>query len=252
MLLALAGCATEASSKHELDELKAEVHSAREENARLSRRLERLELDGTMRSVRGAPTAASEVKREAVPELTVVKLKPKTEPAPALATQVSVVEPEPDRVEELIEAARSEKSDTEQLDPSIGDAMFEQGLAALKTGNLEGGVQRLQQLVAEMPRHPKADNALYFSGVGLFGQGDFAGAAGTLERLIAEYPAGDAVVEGLLKLGDCRLRLHQPRDAKAAFDKVVKGYPGTAAAAIAVQRLTALNKSKGSTNTGSP
>ena len=57
------------------------------------------------------------------------------------------------------------------------------------------------------------------------------------ERVINQYPAGDAVIDSMLKLADCRMKLKGPREARATWEKIVATYPGTAAATQAQARL---------------
>lgn len=250
-----ASCATTpgASATPELDELKAEIRALREDNARLEKRLDRVELHGSLGTRPPAsgtapiklpeptPSAAS---GEGMPSLTVVKLKPKKDAAPKIATATPVVEPSSDAVEQLKKAAAAPAADqSADLDPDIGDAFYEQGLAALKTGNVEGGIADLQRFAADSPRHPHADNAIYFVGLGQMGLNDFDGAARSFEEVITRYPAGDAVLDSLLKLGECRVRLNKPADARVVYQKIVSSYPGTTAATAAKARLTSLTGS---------
>jgi TolA-binding protein len=55
---------------------------------------------------------------------------------------------------------------------------------------------------------------------------------------VAQYPAGDAVLDSMLKLADCRVKLNRPAEARATWQKIVNSYPGTSAAAQAQARLT--------------
>ncbi len=237
----LVSCASQAPSQAELSSLRAELRSLQEENVRLARRVERLEA-GRAASAAGGPGSAAAGPRE-VPSLTVVKLKPKSDPAPKLSVSVPVVEPEADVVAEILEAPPSgpsrPQSGSHAGDPSL-DAEFGEGLAALRTGNVSGGIARLQRFAAQNPRHPKADNALYFAGVGLMAQSDFEEAAGTFERLLSSYPASDEAQAAMLKLAQCRVRLKNAREARAVYTQVVNKYPGSAAANEATQRLAAL------------
>ena len=262
-LCALTACATTGSAQSsELAELKAEVRAMRATQARLEKRLERVELHASVSQSRAsnaaaqardastpaAPAAASS--GYGTPELSVVKLKPRNEPAPPLPTRVAVVEPTPDDMEMFISSAPEGDSapatadasePQEEPDSAVLEAEFEQAVAALRTGNVEGGVTRLQAFAEEHPRHPRADNALYFSGLGQMGLKDFTSAVKSFERLIAQYPAGDAVLDGMLRLAECRLRLNQKDDARALYTRILTQFPGTAAATQAEQRLASLS-----------
>lgn len=244
--------------KAELSDVRAEVKALREENARLARRVERVEIDLAVKKASSSSPAPGKPGRPAgpasaeIPSLTVVKLKPKVEPPPPLNTSVSVVEPSPDVLEALASApagrgdglaATVGDDDGPSEDPALADGEFDQGLQALRTGNVEGGVDKLKQFARDHPRHAKADNALYFASVGMIGLGDLEGAAATLEAMLREYPAGDAVSDAMLKLAECRARQSRARDAKTIYSEVIQRYPGTAAASQAEQKLAQLLRS---------
>ncbi len=245
---ALTACATTASNA-ELDELRSELRAMRQENARLEKRLDRVELHATVAPLRGpasAPASAPAAVPEnsaALPALTVVKMKPRQQAAPKLATQTSIVEPSPEVLEALKTSVEADPPSDTDLDADVGDAFYEQGVSALKTGNVAGGILELQKFAAESPRHPHADNALYFIGLGLMGLKDFEGAAKSFEDVVQKYPAGDAVLESMLKLGECRVRLNKPADARVVYQKIVASYPGTTAATAARARLSSLTGS---------
>jgi len=229
--LVLVACASQGPSQAELSSLRAELRSLQEENTRLARRVERLEAGRAVSAAGGSAASPREV-----PSLTVVKLKPKSDPAPKLNVSVPVVEPDADVMAEILEASPP----APRADNSSLDAEFGEGLAALRTGNISGGVARLKRFAAQNPRHPKADNALYFAGVGHMAQSDFEEAAGTFERLLSSYPASDEAQAAMLKLAECRVRLKNAREARAVYTQVVNKYPGSAAANEATQRLAAL------------
>jgi tol-pal system protein YbgF len=172
----------------------------------------------------------------------VIKLKPRTDPATRIDVGVTVVEPSPEILHDLPASARESAPAVETgVAAPGGEADFEQGVAALRTGNVEGGVTRLLAFASAHPKHAKADNALYFAGIGQMGLERYDEAARTFERLLTDHPAGDAVQDGMLRLAECRIHLNQVQDAKAVYAKVVASYPGTAAASQAEQRLGTLH-----------
>ncbi|HLL02792.1 MAG TPA: tetratricopeptide repeat protein [Myxococcaceae bacterium] len=262
-LCALAACATDSATQAEMAALRAELRSMREQQTRMGDRLERLERSTSVSRARNVQPPASTAKpssqapatpagakpgarpRESaveVPDLTVVKLKPKNDPAPSLPTRVPVVEPDDEQAEMFVSASpESSEPAAEAMNIEALDAEFEKSMSALRTGNVELGVTKLQAFAEQYPRHPKADNALYFSGLGRMGLKDFATAATLFERLIETYPAGDAVLDGMLRLAECRVKLNQKDDARALYTRVITQFPGTAAATQAEQRLASLS-----------
>ncbi|MGV3619197.1 MAG: tetratricopeptide repeat protein [Archangium sp.] len=235
------------------------MRALRAENARLESRVEKLESEKMLAGIRApAPKPAAMSARpspqssaDALPPLAVVKLKPKREAPPKLDTSVAVNEPEEavelytDQNNPLTKASSPSQPNAEpdEADLAMADAQFERGLEMMKTGNGESGVAQMQQFVSDWPRHPKADNALYFAGLALAAEKDFEKASGLFERVLAQYPAGDAVLDSMLKLADCRQRLNKTREARATWEKIVTNYPGTAAATQAQARLSSASAS---------
>ncbi|MBI3185773.1 MAG: tetratricopeptide repeat protein [Myxococcales bacterium] len=220
--------------------LKTQVQALKDQNARIEKRLDRLEL---REAVRSRPASSERKPKEEVPSLTVVRLKPKPNAAPKISTSVEVVEPMSEELEALSPPPQ-EPERGDEVDLAQGEAIFESGVAALKTGNVAGGVDRLQSFAAQNPKHPKADNAIYFTGVGLMGLNDYEDAATAFEKLISSYPASDAVVEAQLRLAECRARLGRTAEAREAYEKLVREHPGTAAAAQATARLATLKEDR--------
>jgi tol-pal system protein YbgF len=264
-LCALCACATNSATQTELAALRAELRAMREQQTRMGDRLERLERSTSVSRARStqppatagkpaqAPAASSAAKPGGkpqetaveVPDLTVVKLKPKNEPAPSLPTRVAVTEPDEDQMEMFVSSSPESSESASEPEAPVNnealDAEYEQSMSALRTGNVQLGVTKLQAFAAQNPRHSKADNALYFSGLGQMGLKDFASAAVLFETLIQTYPAGDAVLDGMLRLAECRVKLNQPDDARALYTRVITQFPGTAAATQAEQRLASLS-----------
>jgi tol-pal system protein YbgF len=225
-------------------ELRSELAAIRKSQSVLEERLFALENERAIRRQKAPPP---EVTAEAappaptptleVPSLHVVKLKPKSIPAPPLETAIPVVEPSPTTL-----SAIAEDNAVEEKDLSLLEADFQKALSALRTGSVEGGAKTLLEFAHENPKNPRADDALYFSAYGQMGLGKYAEAASLLEELLHKYPAGDVVADALLKLAECQLKLQKPLQARALLSQVLSQYPGTAAAGQAEHRLAALTK----------
>lgn len=244
--IALGACAAPtAAGPAPGSELMAELRALRADHARLEQRIERLEREKVVS--RAPPAAAPKVDAAPAPEparaagaeipqLTVVKLKPKKEHAAKLETAIEVQEPAETELESL--KAQLEADEKARANDDVADLAYEKAMTALKTGNVAGGVMALMRLAADNPRHPRADNALYFAGLGMLGLNNLAEA----ERLFAQvadlYPAGDAVQDAMLKLAECRLKLNRPKEARAVYEQLVAEFPGSAAASQAQLRLT--------------
>jgi TolA-binding protein len=219
-------------------ELRSELRALRERAEKLEARLALLEERSAARSMAEDATASS---RDEMPALTVVKLKPKRQAPPPLATRTKVVEPSQETLEEIASAEPVlAVHELPAEDPAILEVKYEDAVAALRVGNVEGGVGKLEQFAEANRKHPKADNALYFAGIGRMGLQDYAGAAQLFESLLQKYPAGDAVLDGMLKLAECHVRLRRAADARTLYARIVASYPGTAAATQAEQQLSSL------------
>lgn len=242
--LALVGCVTDVVTRAEHTEVLSSLRALRAENSRLEARMERLEAEKKVVVSRSsaAMTQVAGSAPDALPPLTVIKMKPRKESAPRLNTAVEISEP----AEALTQEFKADPP--EEVDASLAEGQFERGLGMMKTGNSEAGIAQMQQFVTDWPRHPKADNALYFSGIAFLAVKDFEHANVQFERVINHYPAGDAVIDSMLKLADCKLKLKGPREARAVWEKIVSGFPGTTAATQAQARLS----SSSQTPVGSP
>ncbi|MBL8922552.1 MAG: tetratricopeptide repeat protein [Myxococcaceae bacterium] len=238
----------------------ASVRALRAENARLEGRLERVEHE--LKVARLAPaapakkveapgeTAAASTPSVAapvavptlqeVPALTVVKLKPKKEAPPRISTEIEVVEPPPAVALNAPDAAEP----TDEAEAAAVEQQYASGVELLKTGNPEGGIAVLQQFARDWPRHPRADNALFYAAVGLMAAREYKEAETVLEQALRQYPAGDATLDALVKLAECRTRLNRQADARATWEKIVTNYPGTQAATLAQSRLAAAPQKK--------
>jgi len=259
MSAALCACATEQVSRAEHVELLASVRALRAENARIEARLEAMEAslkgkgpatgrptagasNAPASSVSGSTSALAVAPRDEVPTLTVVKLKPRKETAPKLSTEVEVVEPPVAIVDELAPAVELPADPPDSTENAYLEQQYLQGVDALKTGNAQGGITMLQQFARDWPKHPRADNALYYAAVGLMAAREFKDAETVLEQAIRQYPAGDATLDSMMKLAECRSRLNRQADARATWEKIVANYPGTQAATLAQSRLASASQ----------
>lgn len=262
MSAALCACATDQVTRAEHAELLASVRALRADNARLESRLDRMEQEqknarvlparpvtSSGATVSSGNTAAGNAvssgnttaPAQELPALTVVKLKPKKEAAPKLATEVEVVEP-PAAILTNENVSSAENEQLDQMEAAAIDQQYQSGVDLLKTGNPEGGIAALQQFARDWPKHPHADNALFYAAVGLMAGREFKEAENVLEQTIRQYPAGDATLEALVKLAECRARLNRQADARATWEKIVANYPGTQAATLAQSRLASASQ----------
>jgi tol-pal system protein YbgF len=241
--LALSACATnDSAGRQELASLRNEVAAMRLENQQLENRVGLLEDRQALASAASPRGPSAQPEEPAAgdrqPPLTVIKLKPRQDPAPPIDTSTAIVEPSDDQYAEI--SVTPEPASTAVAKPdvtAVGDAEYEKGMEALRTGNIAGGIDRLERFADAHPQSSLSDNALYYAGIGHASLEDYEGAAKDFGQVLERYPAGDSVAETMLKLAECRIRLHQPDDARALYGRIAKDFPGTAAASTAQQRL---------------
>jgi len=239
--LCAVGCASDAASKSEVRTLQASVKQLQDENLKLLERVQALEADhaaaraGARQPLGPLLAAASTASGTEMPSLAVVKLKPRA--APPIDVRTPVQEPDGELVAAL---SRSSTAAADAPDATQLDGEFAQAQEALRTGNLGGGVERMERFAETHPRDPRADDALYLAALGELGQDEPARAARLLETVLQRYPAGDVVQQSMLKLADCRIRLKQPAEARALLARIVTTFPGTPAATEAEARLARL------------
>ena len=116
--------------------------------------------------------------------------------------------------------------------PSGPDA-FDDGVAALAANDPAAAVTHLERFLASAPRDRRADNAGLALGEAFALQQMPGRALQAWERVATDYTAGDAVPDALLRYGETCRTLGRGAAAQAAFERLVRDYPGTEAAARA-------------------
>ena len=182
----------------------------------------------------------------AVPGLTVIKLEPPRaekgrgapatqakaqKKAPAVATAVPLVEPDPARLDALARKGGGQ---------DLGTAAE----AELQAARRKAGLDRahgLEDFVARYPRHPQAAAALVEAGAA-YQDGGRPDASCTLaRRAVEEYPAGAAIGDALERLAACESRGGDAAAEKKLLTRLVTQFPGTPAAQRAGDRLAAFS-----------
>ena len=92
------------------------------------------------------------------------------------------------------------------------------------------------------PTSPLADNAQYWLAETRYVQQDFSSALPEFEKVINVYPDSAQVPGAVLKIGFCYYELERWDDARIALERVVREYPDTTAARLAVQRLELISQ----------
>jgi tol-pal system protein YbgF len=95
------------------------------------------------------------------------------------------------------------------------------------------------------PQSALAANAQYWLAETHYVQREFAAALPEFQKVIDTYPRSDKIADSLLKIGYCNYELQRWNEARTALQRVMREYPGTTAAQLAVTRLERLEQETG-------
>jgi tol-pal system protein YbgF len=113
---------------------------------------------------------------------------------------------------------------------SAADTLYQAGFEKYQTGDLDGAVVALYEVVVNFPTDPARERAQFLVGEIFFTQKDYRGAVGELESLVAAVPGGSRVPDALLKIGMAQRALGEDARAKRAWEHLVKEHPNSGAA----------------------
>jgi len=220
----------------ELRELHGQIETLQQHNDQLRAavRSQYLDLDDRMQALERAPGPAADLSTPATAEPdeqdTIVSLAtPATSPAVAAAA--------PEHV------ANNDAADSAP-DPAQERARYDSAFDALKSGRYVDAARLFQQFLQTFPDGAYAANARYWLGESYYVVEDYANAQAQFETVIARWPEHDKTPGALLKIGLSQHGRKQYDQAEATLREVGQRYPGTDAAAIAADRLRAIQLSR--------
>lgn len=126
---------------------------------------------------------------------------------------------------------------TVSLDPQ---AAYQAAFDQLKAGKYDEAATEFRSFLDLFPQHELASNAQYWLGEVYYVRRDYPAALTAFKAVLERYTAARKSPDALLKIGFCQDEMKQPALARATLEKVIKDYPGSAAAAEATQRLARL------------
>ena len=115
--------------------------------------------------------------------------------------------------------------------------MYQQAWGDYATGQWALSIQGFEAYLSAFPRSELSDDAQFFIGDNHYEYGAFREALAAYEQVIAGYPDGDKVAEALYKRGLTLGRLNEPELARQAFEQVVRNHPDNNMANLAQQAL---------------
>ena len=123
------------------------------------------------------------------------------------------------------------------LPPDGPEAEYQAAFNLLKEGKYDEAVTALRDDVARNPQHELAPNALYWLGEAHYVQRDYPAALAAFESLLRDYPGTRKAPDALLKAAYSQQELKRLGPARALLTRVVEEYPDSQAAVEAQARL---------------
>jgi len=121
--------------------------------------------------------------------------------------------------------------------PGSPEAEYQAAFNLLKDGKYDEAAVALQAFQARNPQHELAPNALYWLGEAHYVRRDFPAALAAFEGMLRDYPGTRKAPDALLKAGYCQIEMKQTGAARATLGRVVQEFPDSPAAAEAQARL---------------
>lgn len=121
--------------------------------------------------------------------------------------------------------------------PGSPEAEYQAAFNLLKDGRYDEAAVALRDFQARNPQHELAPNALYWLGEAHYVRRDFAAALAAFEGMLRDYPGTRKAPDALLKAGYCQIEMKQTAAARVTLGRVVQEFPDSAAATEAQARL---------------
>ena len=119
---------------------------------------------------------------------------------------------------------------------------YQAAFELLQTRRYDDAAQAFSRFVDAFPDSTLADNAQYWLAETFYVRRDFAAALPEFQKVLDLYPQSDKLADSLLKVGYCNFELEQWDAAGTALRQVMRDYPGTTAAQLAIGRLEMLER----------
>jgi tol-pal system protein YbgF len=125
------------------------------------------------------------------------------------------------------------------------EAEYQAAFNLLKDGKYDEASAALRDFLAKNPRHELAPNATYWLGEAHYVRRDYTEALAAFEGLLKDYPGNRKTPDALLKVGYCQAELKRPAAARTALTRVIEEFPDSQAAGEAKARLERLGAAGG-------
>lgn len=122
--------------------------------------------------------------------------------------------------------------------PATGpEGEYQAAFDLLKDGQYGEAATALRAFVTKHRDHELAPNALYWLGEAHYVQRDFPAALAAFEGVLRDYPGARKSPDALLKAGYCQYELKRYDAARTMLARLAQEFPGSPAAAEAATRL---------------
>jgi tol-pal system protein YbgF len=121
------------------------------------------------------------------------------------------------------------------------ERMYNTALSDYGGGNYVASIQGFQEFLKAFPTSPRADDAQLYIGDSEYLQNHLEQALAAYNLVIQNYPKGDQLAWAYYKRGLVQSRLGQTSPARVSFETVVKQFPDTEPAIMALSRLQSLD-----------
>ena len=100
-------------------------------------------------------------------------------------------------------------------------------------------IEAFEAFLKNDPISSYAANAVYWIGECHYSMSELAKARDAFQKVVNDYATSAKVPDALLKLGYTLAAMNEKYMAAATYERLIKAYPGSPAAAMALERLTA-------------
>ena len=111
----------------------------------------------------------------------------------------------------------------------------------LKDGKYDEAAVALREFLGRHRQHELASNAMYWLGEAHYVRRDYPAALAAFDGVLKDYPGARKSPDALLKAGYCQYELQRYGPARTALTRLVQEYPDSPAAAEGKARLERLN-----------
>jgi tol-pal system protein YbgF len=124
--------------------------------------------------------------------------------------------------------------------PASDQALYGQAKKAFDDGDDKAARKGFEQLIADYPQSPHADNAQFWIGETYYREKWYEKAILEYQKVIEKYPSGNKAPAALLKQGLSFLNIGETNNARLVLKELVAKHPSTNEAGIAKQKLESL------------